>query len=68
MRTNNIRAIVLFDLPGICNPHEVADFITDALETWGGQRHPEDPLFNSLSVKKVSVGRVRYENLEPKKF
>jgi hypothetical protein len=31
-------------------------FIEDALETWGGQRHPDDPLFGSL--KNVSVKKI----------
>ena len=35
---------------------EIAAFVADALSTWGGQRHPEDPLFNSLDVRSVTVG------------
>lgn len=34
----------------------VKEFIIDALECWGGQRHPDDPLFGSL--EKVRVKKV----------
>lgn len=41
----------------------VREFIIDALESWGGQRHPDDPLFGSL--EKVSVKRLK--SLAPKR-
>lgn len=36
---------------------ELTDFIEDALTTWGGQRHPEDWLFNSLQVSRIKLLR-----------
>ncbi len=36
-------------------------FAQDALETWGGQFHPDDPLFESMKVRDINtilVGRV----------
>ncbi len=35
---------------------EVATFIRDALESWGGQFHPDDDLFHSLSIEHVKIG------------
>jgi hypothetical protein len=35
------------------NLREFKVFVTDALEAWGGQRHPEDWLFGSLENVKV---------------
>jgi len=32
---------------------EVSEFVIEALECWGGQRHPDDWLFGSL--EKVAV-------------
>src|SRR4030095_2490499 len=36
---------------------ELREFIIDALESWGGQRHPDDWLFGSL--EHVTVGPFR---------
>jgi hypothetical protein len=38
---------------------ELREFITEALETNGGSRHPDDWLFHSLS--NVRVGFIRKE-------
>ena len=32
---------------------DLTKFITDALESWGGERHPDDWLFDSLEDVKV---------------
>lgn len=52
-------------------PYEdLARFIIDALETWGGQRRPPgalsdddpgDPLFSSLDVKSVKIGSQTFK-------
>ena len=34
------------------------DFVDDALSTWGGQRHPDDPLFDSVDVRHVRIIKV----------
>ncbi len=34
---------------------ELRAFICDALETWGGQRHPDDPVFCSLDSVRVTL-------------
>jgi hypothetical protein len=34
---------------------DVEQFAIEALSTWGGQRHPDDPLFNSLEVRKLRI-------------
>lgn len=45
---------------------ELRQFIKDALETWGGQGHPDDPLFSSLG--QVSVHRiVKVKTPKPRK-
>lgn len=33
-------------------------FAEDAISTWGGQLHPDDPLFSSVDVAHTSVARV----------
>lgn len=45
---------------------DIAEFVHDALSSWGGQRHPEDPLFTSFRGhwEDLLVGSRRYINLE----
>ncbi len=47
--------IVEFSLPHEIrgSTREFREFVEDALESWGGQRHPDDWLFNSLQNVKV---------------
>ncbi len=33
-------------------------FAVDALASWGGQRHPDDPLFDSMTVTAASTQRI----------
>ena len=40
--------------------YEFEDFVKDALESWGGQRHPDDWLFDSLeNVVVADIKRIR---------
>ena len=41
---------------------EVKEFIKDALEAWGGQFHPNEPLFGSLEKVKPSHLRIVYRH------
>jgi hypothetical protein len=36
---------------------EALDYIQEAVETWGGQRHPDDPFFPS-NLEEVIVQRI----------
>lgn len=49
-----------FDHPDLVGlKHYVTAFVKDALECWGGQRHPDDWLFDSLeSVVVKNIHRV----------
>jgi hypothetical protein len=52
-------AKIKFDRPPGAEIEDIAEFIRDALTSWGGQFHPEDPLFHSLDVSRVTVhGKV----------
>ncbi len=68
MRMQNGKAMITYDLPSPATDMEVAEYITAALECYGGGGHPEDPLFNSLSIKAVRVGSRVYLNTAPKVF
>jgi hypothetical protein len=35
---------------------DAKDYILEAAETWGGQRHPDDPFFNMHG--RVKVARI----------
>lgn len=47
---------------------ELAKFIFDALESAGGEHHPDDELFRSMSVKSITFGSVTISNPDPKRF
>jgi len=51
------------DAPPGTDRDSIAEFVIDALSSWGGQFHPEDPLFGSLRgrMKKIVIGHKRYE-------
>ena len=51
---------ITFDINGTAHMSHVDKtdlryFIKEALETWGGQRHPDDWLFDSLERVQVSA-------------
>jgi hypothetical protein len=64
-------AKIKFDRPDGADIDDIAQFIIDAVSSWGGQFHPEDPLFHSLHVTGLTVhGRKfdvakAYEDNEP---
>ena len=64
MRKQNIKISIICDVPDE-EDAVIAGFIIDALERWGGQGHPDDPLFHSLSVKSVAMRGAKYTNLNP---
>lgn len=43
------------EIPEGVTAAEAKDFAQDALETWGGQRHPDDPLFHSMKAPKSKM-------------
>jgi hypothetical protein len=49
-----MRVLVEFEPPAGVSFAEVRDFIIDWLESGGGNRHPNDPLFYSLRNVRVS--------------
>ncbi len=62
------KKLVVLTIVATVNPtvaiNELKNFAIDALSTWGGQRHPDDHLFDSLGVtdvKVTTIGRVDVE-------
>lgn len=45
---------VTFSVKSTVGKAELRAFIQAALETWGGQRHPDDHLFSSLEKVKIT--------------
>lgn len=37
---------------------ELQYFVEEAVETWGGQFHPDDPLFSSMDVERILIHRT----------
>lgn len=58
------RISIEYKLPQGSNKDDVAQFVIDALESWGGQFHPEDPLFGSLRghMTKIVVNHKDYSD------
>ncbi|MCA1452178.1 hypothetical protein I6F35_02975 [Bradyrhizobium sp. BRP22] len=53
-------AKIRFDKPNGAEIDDIAAFIHDALTSWGGQFHPDDPLFHSLNVSRITVHGQEY--------
>ena len=51
---------IIVRIPEDSNANDVVIFAVDALTSWGGQFHPDDPLFHSLRVKSISAGGFCY--------
>lgn len=44
-KPNRVRMSIEFDMPKTYTRREVKAYMKEAIETWGGQRHPDDELF-----------------------
>lgn len=44
-----------FVIPEGAPLYYVKDYIRNALKAWGGQRHPDDPLFDGLKVTITAI-------------
>lgn len=56
---------VTVDAPTTVSRDELQDYIKDAVAHWGGQFHPEEPLFH-LTSKDVQVRPQNKPKIEPK--
>jgi hypothetical protein len=56
------KLVVKFDMPKDVTNEDLAAFVIDALSSWGGQFHPDDPLFHSLR------GRIHHVVVRGKPF
>lgn len=45
---------LLVKLPDV-SPEEIADYVADALGSWGGGGHPDSELFPGIAVHKVTL-------------
>lgn len=59
---------VMADVPLKVPREDIARFVIEALQAWGGGLDPEDPLFHSMSVKTIKIGRDQFRNAMPKKM
>lgn len=59
------KILIEYTIPPGATRDEVGEFVADALESWGGQFHPNDPLFHSLrgSMTKLVVSRKDFTYL-----
>lgn len=46
-------ATIAFDVPSSVSRSELREYLKDAIESWGGQRHPYDHLFNTIKNTTV---------------
>lgn len=40
---------------------ELAEYVSEAVRCWGGQRRPDDWLFNGLPIISVQVGKLKFK-------
>lgn len=59
------RITIEYTMPQGADKSTIAEFVVDALESWGGQLHPEDPLFGSLRghMTRIVVNHKAFDNL-----
>lgn len=55
--TGKISFIVTVPAPEVYSKTDVRDFIREAVQCWGGQRHPEDELFDLCRDATVRPAR-----------
>ena len=67
MRTRKMRVMISFEAPPDAAFADIREFITEWLESGGGNRHPDDPLFHSLRNVKVSKPVVPWRDPARKK-
>lgn len=67
-RKTNRSMVINFAVPEFVADGDLAAFIVDALESWGGQYRPDDPLFQSLSINHIKLNGTQWNNPEPKQF
>jgi hypothetical protein len=57
-----MKNLVVITIVGTVNKgvttNDVEKFAVDAVSTWGGQRHPDDPLFDSINVTCSNAQRI----------
>ena len=49
------RLYIEITYPDSVGTKEIKDYCQDALEHWGGQRHPEDHLFGTVKAPKSKM-------------
>lgn len=59
------RITIEYTMPQGADKNDIAEFVVDALESWGGQRHPNDPLFSSLRghMRRIVVNHKAFDEL-----
>lgn len=62
-RTMVVLTIVGTVEQGVTLP-ELKNFARDAVSSWGGGLHPDDPLFGSVAVTHISAARVATVEVE----
>lgn len=62
-----MKATITFEKPVDASLDDVAEFIDDALSSMGGSRHPEDPMFVSLTMVHIRVHGRDYEPRQRKR-
>jgi hypothetical protein len=53
--------VTVKNLRGVVSNKELKNYIQDAVEYWGGQFHPDDPLFDLYGKVRVVQLRQRKE-------
>ena len=51
---------IIVKVPEASTVDDVVIFAINALTSWGGGLHPDDPLFRSLEVKSICAGGEFY--------
>jgi hypothetical protein len=54
------RIVISVDAPPGATDEDLANYVCNAVETWGGSYHSDDPLFDGVKVRFITIRNTRY--------
>ncbi len=50
------------EVPDGATDEEVAAYVAEAIEYWGGQFHPQNPLFSGVAARSITIRGEKYQS------
>ena len=59
VKLKRIKMTIDVHVPEEVDIRNVVEYVKDAVDSWGGQFHPEDPLFEDKRCRIISVKEMK---------